>query len=1078
MDILAKRKSPETSFCLLAKLLPPRSSQQAISRERLIKRMLENKSNLAIVIAEAGYGKTTLIADFVQKSGKNFVWYQLDQTDSDVSVFLTYLVQGIRRIIPRFGKRILQYVKKAPEEISLFPERAADLFLNEVFESATFPFYLVLDDYHTIEATSPVHKIVSRILKYTPETLNVLITTRDLPPLQPSSIYLPALLITAEELAFNNEEIKTLFKKYIGIELKDEDVAKLREITEGWATALQLILQSAQQERESKLDFRKALQKTRKDIFQYFAEEVFLKESPNFQRALLFLSLFKDNLTIFCRRVFPEIYSKECLENFQKKSIFVNAVEEKEVYYRIHPLFRDFLQHKFRKDFGDEFLKESFCKIADFLYREKMWEDSIEYFLKGEEFGKALEILKKIADDLLGKGRLILLGSLLSDIPEEILLKTPELLLKQAEALRLQGKTEESLKVLRKATKVFSKKGDKVGRAEALCIMAGVLRKQSRVETAMKLIKEIEELHTDDEGSMRVRMKAENTKGLCYISLGMLQEAEACFNRTLRLAEELSDEKFIKIALHNLALPSAFRGDFENALRLFRKILDESEPFPQQAIGHLNIARLHIFRGELTEAESELNKALKICNDFNIKDLLAEILEAFGNIHREKGDYQKSLEFYERAKKIYVDLGLNLSSKSLMEEEAKLYLSIGWHSKAQALLEKLTEERKKRGNELSIKIAQFLLAYARAAQNDLEALDNEVEKLRLFFNQKELSYDEAQSSLLISRIYFAKGKKDKAFEFLRRTLNLVEKFGYEYWFLSEMKTNREFFTNDEIKAILPPHLSQHCKIESKTVRVELQTSEIFDLYLKTFGSIEARRLDSKPIPYKAWITKRARDIFFFIATSKNRRATKDILIETFWEGESLETAEKNFHPTISYIRKALNWGQDLKINFLSFNDGTYYLNPEISFWIDSEEFEKRIAEASKARSEGDTEKVFALLIEAAEIYKGEFMPGVYENWAEERRSYFEEQHIKLLSSLAKLSASRKDFASAIKYAEQALQKDSLREDMYRLLMRIYALQGKKALAVKCFNKLKETLKKELGVNPSPETIKLFKELFD
>jgi two-component SAPR family response regulator len=88
-----------------------------------------------------------------------------------------------------------------------------------------------------------------------------------------------------------------------------------------------------------------------------------------------------------------------------------------------------------------------------------------------------------------------------------------------------------------------------------------------------------------------------------------------------------------------------------------------------------------------------------------------------------------------------------------------------------------------------------------------------------------------------------------------------------------------------------------------------------------------------------------RDIFCYIATSKNRRVLKEVLIEAFWRDEDLETVEKNFHPTISHIRKALNSRQSFKQNFLTFRDGAYQLNPDLSYAIDAEEFERCIVEA-------------------------------------------------------------------------------------------------------------------------------------
>lgn len=109
------------------------------------------------------------------------------------------------------------------------------------------------------------------------------------------------LLVTMEDLAFDKEEIQTLFKYSLQIDLSNEDAHRCHQITEGWVTALQLILQIARQERILKFDLENLLQKSKKDLFRYFAEEVFSKESPQMQQLLLHLSLLKGDYLRFCQ---------------------------------------------------------------------------------------------------------------------------------------------------------------------------------------------------------------------------------------------------------------------------------------------------------------------------------------------------------------------------------------------------------------------------------------------------------------------------------------------------------------------------------------------------------------------------------------------------------------------------------------------------------------------------------------------------------------------------------------------------------------------------------------------------------
>jgi DNA-binding SARP family transcriptional activator len=257
---------------------------------------------------------------------------------------------------------------------------------------------------------------------------------------------------------------------------------------------------------------------------------------------------------------------------------------------------------------------------------------------------------------------------------------------------------------------------------------------------------------------------------------------------------------------------------------------------------------------------------------------------------------------------------------------------------------------------------------------------------------------------------------------------------------------------------------------------EPSTIPITDLSIRVLGHVDIHRDPEKPFAPDAWTTRRARDIFCYIATSKHRRVAKDILIDAFWPDEDPAVVEKNFHPTISHIRKALNSRQSLKQNFLIFRDGSYQLNPELAYSIDTEEFERHVGNAEIAKREKDAKRLREALEAAHSLYRGEFMSGVYDEWVQERRLFYNEQFARVVSALAKLSFSENRWSSVIKFAGEALADDPYREDMHRLVMKALAAQSKPASVKKHFEDLQELLKKELGIEPASETRKLFEEL--
>jgi LuxR family transcriptional regulator, maltose regulon positive regulatory protein len=978
------------NFFLRTKLLPPRAVSEILPRPRLTEKLQANlNSTITLVAADAGCGKTTLIADFLRHQSRQSVWYQLDYTDADPFVFLGYIAHGIKNFAPGFGETILPYLQEANDELLRFPERAVDLLLNEVLENIEQPFFLVLDDYHHIGRETIVHKLVDRLLQYSSDMIHLIITTRDLPPLaiMRRRTQSAALVITREDLLFTDDEVRELFRKTLNVELKDTEIAEYRARTHGWITALQLVRQVAEQEiyahsEKRALDLREMLNQSEKDIFDYFAEEVFSHESEETQNLLLHLSLLESLPLDVCSELFPDMRCSAVLPELVQKNVFLTVAGDQKTseVYRLHPLFRDFLQRRLRSEIGRAELEKEKNRLAEFYFRENQWEKALPFLLEAENFDKAAEIVAEKGGEWIAVGAGFTLENFIEKIPLEFLDKFPRALLHNAEIARLRGEAEKAAKLLNRAVILLAAAEDKTGEAEALHSLASLARRKGDNAAAFEYLEKAENLVDDRSETF---LKCANTRGLCWIAQGAWAQAEQQFRYALELAEKQSNEHYIRLITHNLALPAGFRGDFGEALRWFKRIFrdgDADKPLPQEAIGHLNVARLHLYRGEFDETEKHLTRSLELCQLYNLKSLRGEIFEAYGNFYRDKEDWTHAAEFYERALKSFDDANVNLATRELEEERAKFYLLRGDPTKARNLLENLIEKRQKLNTEIGVKTARLALCRVRLAQGETNGLTDEIKPLADFFHEQNLNYDEANAALLLAETYFAAGNRKEMFVPLQRALDLTARFDYEHWLRGEIRQNPRLFADEEVFEKLPVDLRE--TVESGKLRIERKASDsplstghpavsaITDLTIKTFGFVEIFRDKSKPFAADAWTTKRARDIFCYIATSKHRRVDKEVLIDAFWSDEDLAAIEKNFHPTISHIRKALNSNQSFKQNFLVFRDGAYQLNPELSYAIDTEEFENAIAEAEKAKREKAAGLFRENLERANELYRG------------------------------------------------------------------------------------------------------------
>src|SRR5262245_50566250 len=321
-------------FFLRTKLLPPRPAPEILGRPRLLERLSANLTlPVTLVTANAGSGKTTLVADFLRHQERPYVWYQLDHTDADPAVFLGYLAHGIQQRVPGFGETTLAYLRQAQAVVQQ-PERAADVLLNEILEGVEQQMIVVLDDYHHLGADTSVHAILDRLIAYLPDVIHIVIISREIPPLTLARLRSQdsLSLIDRSDLLFTDEETQELFRKVFGLALTPEQLHEYGRRTHGWITALQLVRQVAQRqiisEAQKPVDPLAVLHHSERDIFEYFAEEVFAGEPPEIQQFLMRISLL-DRLELeTCARLFPEIRSSVVLPALVRGNVFMTVASD------------------------------------------------------------------------------------------------------------------------------------------------------------------------------------------------------------------------------------------------------------------------------------------------------------------------------------------------------------------------------------------------------------------------------------------------------------------------------------------------------------------------------------------------------------------------------------------------------------------------------------------------------------------------------------------------------------------------------------------------------------------------------
>jgi LuxR family maltose regulon positive regulatory protein len=1103
------------AFFLRTKLLPPRPTPALLQRPRLMERLSSNLAHpVTLVAANAGSGKTTLVADFVRTHARPFVWYQLDRTDADPFVFLGYLAHGIKQVIPEFGEATLSYLQQSAAELAEQPERAVDVFLNEVLDLVDRQLIFVLDDYHHLGTDTAVHRVVDRLLAYLPDVLHVIIISRDVPPLALARLraHNELTIIDRSELLFTDEETQELFRKVFDLELTPEQLAEYRERTHGWITALQLIRQVAQRHaltrgaREGEAarpDLSEILRQSELDIFDYFAEEVFADEAADAQNLLLRISLLERVEADICSRLFPDGSSAQLLPALVRRNVFMTVAgsDGRGEEYRLHPLFKDFLRRRLRAEIGQTGVAREHARYAEFFVERKQWEQAIRHLLAAEDFVRAAIIIANKGQEWIATGAFTSLIAFVDAIPEAAIEAHPRALFHRAEVARLRGEYETAQTLFRRASTLLHARGDAEGEAESLHSLATIARRRGDCAGAFTYLDRALELVGEQS---RVRIKCGNTRGLCFFALTEWAAAEGEFRAALQLAEEQNDTHYMLLITHNLGTPAMIRGDFSEAMRWLRRMLGENRdapPVPREASGYLNLARCHLYRGDLALCEEHLDHALERCQLFNMLAHRAEAYETYGNLYRERGDAARAAEFYVHAARDYEAAGVDPARSELWEEQAILKLQTGDAASARSLLERLIAARAATKDEMALQTATLAHARVLIALGLHPQARTELEPALLYFHTHGLHYYEAQASLALAACALAEAKDNELVERLRRALDLAARYDYDYWLRREVAHNPQLFAAPDARTLLPPDIREELQLAQQTVaepqQQQQQSANVVgvtemtqaaavvqlvppkpaaDLSINMLGPVEIFRDPARPLAADAWTTKRARDILCFIASRRHRRASKDTIIDTFWGEADFDAVEKNFHPTVSHIRKALNSNQPVKQNFLLYRDSDYLLNQEFSYRIDTEEFDRLVAEAEAAKRAGEQARYISCYENALAIYRGDFMQGSYDDWVEEQRSYYREQHLRMLEVLTVTAQKNEEWPRSLQLAQQILGNDQFREDVHCMIMRAHAALGNRAAVKEQYEHLRRVLRKELGVEPAAETQKIFKEL--
>ena len=410
---------------LLTKLHIPPAGNNVVHRSGLFEKLNSGLSRkLILVSAPAGYGKTTLLSDWINQNKIPASWLSLDNSDNDPAVFLGYVISGIQNIHQDFGQSALRLLN-SPTSPSV--ESIASLLINELLNISQ-NFLLVLDDFHLIKSNE-ILKLVTYLLEHIPGNIHIAILTRSDPALSLSRLRSQYQLVElrSSDLSFSANDISILFNKKLRLGLSIEDVYSLETKTEGWIAGLQLTALSMLG-RENISEFIQDLKGDNRYIMDYLMEEVLKIQTDDIKEFLLRTSILEQMSAPLCNAVLNINDSQLILETLEKNNMFVIPMDEKRSWYRYHHLFADLLKQRLLL-LSEPYLENLHNKACDWFEQNGMYEFALKNALTIKNYDKSIQILGGIAESMWENGLHTSILKFCDLIPDHLVKKNPTLCL-------------------------------------------------------------------------------------------------------------------------------------------------------------------------------------------------------------------------------------------------------------------------------------------------------------------------------------------------------------------------------------------------------------------------------------------------------------------------------------------------------------------------------------------------------------------------------------------------------------------------------------------------------------------------
>jgi LuxR family maltose regulon positive regulatory protein len=1066
------------SLMLRTKFLVPQIAADRLPRPYLIE-WLENHidKRLILISAPPGYGKTTLLANFLTTSPRPAAWMQLDPADSDPSVFLAGLIESIRLMRGSGKKKIVQASQSLLESASanISPQQVLTVLINELTDELPDPWLLVLEDYHFI-ASPVVHHLVDFLLENGPPSLHLVISTRADPPLALARLRARGMLaeLRTPELCFREEEIASLLGRYV-TGLSDQSLAALAEKTEGWAAALQIVCSSLSGQDASAADRAIAgLSGSHRFIFEYLAEEVFRRQSAQRQTFLLNTAVLSQMDAPACTALSGVTEAQAMLDHLERENLFLTSLDAQRRWYRYHHLFREFLLSRLQREQPDQFLKAQ-KTAGDHYERNGEFEAAFMHFIGAGEWEAAARTLQAFAPGYVELGRVEVLNRYLTLLPAEVMHANPGLLLQLGNVRRRLGEAGLAIDAYEDARVAFASQADRGGVSRALTQLAEVNRAQGNYRQARELASEAFAQTPSEDHTAR----AEALMALAK-STGFLTSTDQGRALAEQAVEEsrLAGEKLSPLAranfLQSLGQICWWHGDPHATVRYCEEALQLApgglSPIAAQA--YISLVSPYLYWRDLDAALRHAERGLEISQALHLREFLPSAYAALGNVLTRRGETARAESCLRQSTEMAQTLGLaayerlmasgflayNLYGQGRVEEARQLAESALWAYTGSP-------------DTYEAFVCRSVLADVALEQHSLSRAETLYTELLEVGKRRQFRIPLAMVYFGLAYIHLVTDRKETGLDFARQALKLIEPTQAIQLFVDQGERSRVVCTAFQEAGESSPFLERVMENLPSVLYPSISISLNAAVAVRCLGPFRVQA-GGEDVSQERWVSTKARDLLAYFITFRGERIPAERVFDAIWP-DKVGRGRTAFHTALSRLRNALRTDQPTP-RFILVETGEYWLDTA-AFSVDVDEFDAALA---KARAISGQEASARWYEHAISFYRGEYLDNLYYDWILPERRRLTQAYMSALCTLADFHFTHERYTHALELLQRALRLDNLSEDLHCQTMRVHAALGDRTGLAHQYQELQQALSVELGMEPLVSSTKLYQKLME